>query len=303
MKTLRAALLLLLLPGAMAADLRATDTVAVSMRFLGNPPVVQEASAAPPMHVFGGKPLAFAVTLDAQPGTRLRLRADLVQTAAGNIALPLQRDVPVSGELAFEALTHLTASCTLPDLPATSRVTRMLLTLRAVEATGDRPPLVQATTEIFVYPPEAPGQWQKMLASRLAQNGLTRLEVFGRGPRLRRFFKDRHVNFEDGGGEWPVQLEPGTLYAGDDAPPVPARLSSADGLRLVLFEPIESPVLLPGVYESVDAHRGAMVKVTLPDLLTRLADDPRCQQTVAEIFRLACDASPATPNLEPVWSP
>ena len=297
MKTFDAffALLLAGLPGAARAD----DAVTVNVRCLGNPLPAEKPPTV--MHAFGGQSLPFLVAVDAPLGAHLDLRADLVQTSGGNLGLPLQKDVPISGELVFGTRTHVMAACAWPLLPVVQRTTRFRLAVRGV-VRDDPTPVVPAAMEVYVYPPENPAEWRKTLAARLAQSGLTRLEVFGTGTQLRRFFKDRHVEFEDGGGEWAAELHPRTLYVGDEPPPTPARISPAlPGARLVVFRPPLPTDPPPGVYQSVDTHGGNIVKVFLPDLLAGLPDDPRNQQTLAEIFRQALDtrapAADSSPNL------
>ncbi len=256
--------------------------------------------SVPALHVFGGARLVFSAVVDAPLGTRLSLRADLVQTTAGTVILPLQKDAPVSDELSFDARTHLTAPCSLPALPEVRRPTRLLLTLRSV---GGDPPdtLSQTTAAVFVYPPENRTEWKKWLAASLARSGMTRLWVFGKGSTLRRWLQDSHADFEDGGAEWPAETHPGTLYLGDDPPPAPSRITSTDGWHLVLFLHPDADPLLPGVYQSADAHGGNVLKVTLPGMLDGLSEDPRSQQTLTEIFRRALDfhLPIATPTPEP----
>ena len=82
MKKLAALFILLLVGG--AGTLRAEDAVAVSVRCLGNQSPM---SPAPSLHVFGGGGLSFLVAVDAPLGTRLQLRADLLQTTAGSLAM------------------------------------------------------------------------------------------------------------------------------------------------------------------------------------------------------------------------
>ena len=295
MKLLAPLFILLLTAG--AENLRADDPVTVSVRCLGNQSPVLP---TPSLHVFGGGSLSFLVAVDAPLGSRLQLRADVLQTTAGSLAVPLKKDVPLSEELPFESRTHLTVTCTLPSLPTVQRVSRTLLTLRAVAP--DRAALLPAVPmEVFLYPPEVPGEWKKTIAARLARSGLSRLEVFGKGTGLRRFLKARRVEFEDGGADWPARLDPRTLYIGDEPASLPARLGSTEGGWLLLFQPPEASTLLPGVYQNFPSTAGNIVKVTLPDVLTRLEDDPRSQETLAEIFRRALEprTPAAAPNLTP----
>ena len=297
------AVLLFLLPWSAACLLLAEDAVAASVRCLGGEAAAETPSAPPVLHVFGGAALKFAVAVDAPLGTRLFLRADLLQTAAGKLSAPVQTDVPVSGELSFEARTHLTAACALPGLPVVQRPTHLLLRLRGV-AKDQAAPLSSTTMELWVYPPEVPGEWKKTVAAALAQSGMTRLEVFGRGTRLRQFLKERHVEFEEGGAEWFAVADSHTLYVGDEPPLMPARITSVEGLHLVLFQPPGLPMLLPGVYQQADFKGSVIVKVILPDLLVHLSDDPRGQQTVAAVLRQGLDPRPPaavnpTPNPNP----
>ena len=283
MKALTA--LLLLLWWSEVGFLKAEEPIAVKLRCLGQESEAVEPSTPPlSLHVFGGSALAFLVAVDAPLGTRMSLRADLAQTATGGLAVPVQTDVAVSGELGFETRTHLIAACTLPGVPAVQRPTRLILKLRGV-IQDHAEPLSPTAVELWVYPSANPGEWKKTIAATLAQGGMTRLEVFGQGSRLRRFLKERHVEFEDGGAQWFAAANRCTLYVGDEPPPIPTRITSVDGLHVVLFQPPGLSTFLPGVYQSNDSQGGAIVKITLPDLLTRLPDDPRAQQTVAAVLR------------------
>ena len=207
--------------------------------------------------------------------------------------------MPLSDELPFESHTHVTATCTLPFAADGARVTRTLLTLRAVAPDNADLPAA-GSVEVFLYPPEVPGEWKKTIATLLAQSGLGRLEVFGKGAGLRRFLKARRVDF----GGWRRGLaRPARSpypHVGDAPAALPARLGSTESAWLVLFQPPEASALLPGFYQSFHSVAGNTVKVTLPDVLTRLEDDPRSQETLAQIFRCALEprtpATATTPN-------
>lgn len=144
--------------------------------------------------------------MEAPLGARLSLRADLAQTTAGGVGATLLKDMPVSAELPFDERTFLTADYTLPEVPAVARPTSMLLLLRAV-AGNQSAPSPPTPVELFVYPPEKPGEWKKMIAAVLAASGSSRLEVFGKGKALRQFLRDRWVDFEDGARNGPPKYD------------------------------------------------------------------------------------------------
>ena len=236
---------------------------------------------APPANVFGGGSFTFEVSVDAPLGTRLKIVGDLVQVVSGGLAAPLRKNALMCPELVFDRCTHQVAACTLPGLADVQRLTRTLLTLRTDPAGAS------LTVPVYLYPRAAPDGWRKTVAAQLARSGLRRLAVFGDGPAIRRFLHERQVPFEDLGQDWPARTDPRTLYLGETPIPAPPRLDDAPGLRMVVFSTRTDSGLLPGFYQSAVANGASVWKVTLSGLLDGLSDDPRAQQTLAEIFRLA----------------
>ncbi len=266
------------------------------------PPAVQiraNSSAVVPIHACGGRPLDFTLVVQAPLGTRTRVYADLVQNAHGAIAATLRRDVPVSAELVFEGCTSMEARCRLPALDAVNRVTSMRLRLRT------DPPAARAGGELVlpmtVYPAEEPDTWKKTVAVRLSRAGLRRMAVFGEAKGVRRFLRAKNVAFEDLGGDWPDNPEPGTLYVAD----LPACATTVrwtnetHGSRWLIFTTAESALLPPGVYQRVEAGGGSVCKVTLPDLFDAPDDHPDRLASLAEIFRLALEPRTTNPTENP----
>ena len=62
---------------------------------------------------------------------------------------------------------------------------------------------------------------------------------------------------------------------------------------------------MPSVYRTVDTQGGIISKVLMPGLVEHLSDDPRCERTVAEIFRDAFDihSHVSIPDPDPPDSP
>jgi hypothetical protein len=236
--------------------------------------------------VFGGGPLDFRADVEAPLGSCVGLRADLVQVSTGGVALPLLQDVTVAAGLDFAKRTHQTTECSLARIPSVTAPTQMLLTVRA-ETTGQPQTAASTHVDVFAYPAQKGPEWRQTLTARLAQSGLERLAVFGSGQTLRTFLRERRVDFDDLGKDWPAAATRAALYLGDTPPPMPARITSVEGLRFALFLPSEGSALLPGVYHTNDAHGGCLLKVTLPGVLAHLSSNVRGQQTLAEIFRLA----------------
>ena len=242
----------------------------------------------PPRHVYGGGPVDFALAVEAPLQTHLRVYADLFQMAGDRLAAPLQRDVPLTPELAFDDRTYRLAAGRLPALPAVQRKTVMLLKLRT--ALDPAEAAAELSLGLVVYPPEEPGGWKKTLAASLSRHGWRRLAVFGEAAALREFLRARDVRFDDLGEDWPAEFDRRTLYVGETRAPVPPRFADFPGSHAVLFTPLADVALLPrGIYQTADAAGGSLWKVMLPDLFTHIGSDPGAQEILAEIFRRALE--------------
>ena len=241
----------------------------------------------PPRHVYGDRPVEFAVAVEAPLKTHLQIYGDLFQESGGRLAAPLQRDIPITAELAFDDRTYRVVACRLPALPALRFATTMRLKLRTARDPAEA--AAELSLGFVVYPPEVPGEWKKMLAADLTRGGLRRLAVFGESPGLRDFLRAREVDFEDLGKDWPAGFDTRTLYLGATPAPVPPRFLDFPGTRVVQFTPLADPAVLPpGVYQFAD---GSLWKVTLPDLFVHIGSDPGAQETLAGIFWRAVEPS------------
>ncbi len=265
------------------------------------PPVQMRVSLPAPntVHAFGGRPLAFDLEVQAPLGSRLKIYADLLQTANGSVATTLRRDVPVSPELVFTDRTTLTASCRLPDLDAVKRTTPMLLRLRtdlAAAKPGDG-----LLLPVSVHPPEEPDAWKKTLSAWLTHGGLRRLAVFGESRVIRDFLRARKVAFDDLGSDWPAEPAPGSLYVTElPASALAARQpGETRGTRWLIFTTPEATSLPAGVYQRIDAAGASGCKVMLPDLFNHPEDHPEKLESLGEIFRLALEWRPTSSSDDP----
>lgn len=247
------------------------------------------ARAATPLYATGGEAVSFPVTVQAPLGTHLRVYADVTQQTAG-LAAPWQKNVPVSDEIAFGDRTSMLVACKLPAMRTVLRKTRVLVTLRTDPKADEYPGgmVVQG----FVYPREEPSAWRKQFAALLARSGIRRVAVFGHWKNPPNFLRERKVEFEDLGDDWPAHPDAGTLYLasgvirdGKDAPlRVPEAFVETRGVRLVLFEPWDVEVLPPGVYQTAGAA-GGVWKVTLPDLFVGPGlNDPHALEILTTLF-------------------
>jgi hypothetical protein len=276
----------------------AADAPDVTLRCM-SPGEIANKGTNPSISVFGGQPAKFDADVTAPLGSHFGIYADLYQTSAGGWSVPLSKNLRLSPDLEFDARTQLIVPCTVPNLPVVRSPTRMLLKLFVrpqAQPDASRP---MGTLDVIVYPPLAPADWKKTIATALEQAGLAHLDVFGKRDSLRRFFREQQIPFDDLGADWPDTFDSHTLYLGDSPLPKPDHLPSLAGMHLALFisSPSEIPTL-PGVYSMTDATGGAVVKVTLPALLDHLGDDPRSQQVFLEIIgqTLMPQATPTDTN-------
>ena len=264
-----------------------------------------------PFHAYGGEPLTLLLTAQAPLGTHLRIYADVSQQAAG-IAAPWQRHTPISEEIIFADRTSMAVACTFPALRAVQRKTRLSVTLH----TETKPPVDFGGLAIpgFVYPREEPGAWKKQFAALLARSGVRRVAVFGGSKNTAGFLRGQKVAFDDLGGDWPAEPDAHTLYLGsvfpkpgESGPPsLPRAFGETPGVRLVLFEPWDTEVLPPGVYQSANAAGGGVWKVTLPDLFAGIGqDDPHALETLTTLFEqvLTPNRNATGNNPEPTPTP
>jgi hypothetical protein len=272
------------------------------------PPTV--AFAAKEFYAVGGERLALMVTVEAPLGTHLRIYADVSQLA-GAIAAPWQRDTPVSEELVFGDRTSMVVPCTLPALRAVQRKTEVTVTLHTEPKTTHYPDGLVVSG--YVYPREEPGAWQKQFAALLAQAGIRRVAVFGGWKNTAGFLREQKVPFDDLGADWPDASDAHTLYLGSVIAkanesgilPVPEAFRATPGVRLILFEPWETELLPPGVYQTAGKAGGSIWKVTLPDLFAGITlNAPHGLETLTAIFQealLPCQSAagedpPSTPT-------
>ncbi len=297
---MRTVFLLLLLLGWNGFRLAAADTPAVTVRCF-SPAEGAAKWINPSICLFGDQPITFDAEVTAPLGSRLAVYADLYQTSAGGWSVALSKNLRLSPVLQFDARTQLIAPCALPNLPAVRGPTRMLLKL-SVRAQGTpdsaRP---MGTVDLLVFPRQKPGEWKDLFATTLARHGLARLALFGKEEALRRFFRRQQISFDDLGADWPEALDPHILYLGDFPPAKPDQSPSLTGAHIALFLPNSAGSrALPGVYSATDPAGGAVVKVTLSDVLDRLNDDPRSQQTLLEIVGQALNAQVPLPDANPM---
>ncbi len=246
-------------------------------------------TAATPFYIYGGEPLMLPVTAQAPLGMHLRIFADVYQQA-GSIAVPWQRNTPVSEEIVFGDRTSVIVACKLPELRAVQRKTRVSVTLHTEPKITDYHGglVIQG----FVYPREVTGAWQKQFAALLARAGIRRVAFFGRWKNPANFLRERKIPFDDLGDDWPTEPDAHTLYLGSgvlkanksERLTVPKAFSDTPGVRLVLFEPWDTEVLPPGVYQTAGAAGGGVWKVTLPDLFVGDGYEPHDLEILTTLF-------------------
>lgn len=273
------------------------------------PPDVEIAAA--PFYAYGGEPLSLRVTAQAPLGTHLRIFADITQHA-GSIAALWQRNTPVSEEIVVNDRTSLVVACELPALRVVQRKTRVSVTLRTEPKMAGYPGGLVING--FVYPRDEPDGWQKQFTALLARSGIRRVAVFGRWKNPGGFLRNRKVAFDDLGDDWPSRPDPHTLYLGsgvlkatENAPlSVPPVFHEVPDVRLVLFEPWDTEVLPPGVYQTAGATGGGIWKVTLPDLFVGAGlNEPHALEILTTLFEQVLPSRPPATgdNPEPTPNP
>lgn len=256
----------------------------VTIQSLGPAAEVPERAAGVPVYVWGGETETVALAVEAPPGARLNVRADVFQVGASNLLAPLARDLVVADGLDFSDRTRRTVTFAF-TAPVVRHTAAIVLRFRAqTEPAGDPArwePVGEVNGAVF----EGPAALAGTLSAELAKRDL-RLAVFGESPALRAFFAQRGIPFEDLGPERPETFNPKMVHAAEvpltrtpDA--WPPRDAVRAGAKLFLFTPKPSP--LAGVF-TTPIGSGFVVKVSLP-ILVNLPRSPLHQTELVELFR------------------
>jgi len=99
-------------------------------------PLQQQGHGLTTIPVFSGTTAKLCLAVEAPLGTKLTIKADLMQIARG-LAAPLARDVPIAEALPFADRTHriIEAPLAVPDV---QRITQILIRLSARSADNDK---------------------------------------------------------------------------------------------------------------------------------------------------------------------
>ena len=235
------------------------------------------------MHVFGDRPVALDLGIDAAAGATVEVRADLVQLADG-LAAPLQKDLVVAEALDFTAATHRQIHWSI-TLPAVKNMTRMAVTFRTSTRGAAWRPAERLL--LSVYPKEG-SEWRAV-----AQRAGLRLAVFGPAGELRAVLKAHGIKFEDLGAEWPGELPAGATVLGETTPAkLRDWLDVQSNPRGALIVCIRDDTALP-LFSVESAREGLCVaKITFP-IFDHLNTDPRAQKTLVDLINRATDLAAA----------
>ncbi len=253
------------------------DTVAI-----GKAPT---ADAKKEWKVFGGQTIRVALVVYGNPKERIAIQADLFQTASGNFAAPIKKDIPVASDL------NLSGSVPCPIA--------FFLQLPKVERAGDF-----YLRYSFRFASEA--KWQKagsvnmriypddILKPVQAFAEKNRVYLYGEGFILKSILKDKNIRFEDMKDRFPKsEINPALIlaeYIDKDWFALPKELPSNQAV-VVFYPPADS---LPRIMVKQAGH-GILLEVKM-SLLDELSTNPEAQELFGEIIDLALNHWTAAAN-------
>jgi hypothetical protein len=235
--------------------------------------------------VFGGQPtnVSFVVYGDAKE--RIDIQADLFQSASGNIATPIKKDIPVVSDLDFSRREQYQIAFLL-QLPIVERASDFYLRCRFRSSSEAQWQNI-GSVNIRIYPDD-------ILKPVQALAEKNRIYLYGEGSILRSFLKDKEIRFEDRKDSFPkAEGNPGLIlaeYIDKDWFALPKELPSNQAV--VVFYPSHNN--LPRIIVK-QAGKGIQIEVKM-SLLDELATNPEAQEFFGEIIDIALNHMTAATN-------
>ncbi len=248
--------------------------------------------------VFGGSEQKLDLNVSGVPDrSGTALYADLFQIA-GTLARPIATHVQLNESFSLTPTAPDGEQVSL-NFPEVKRQTEILVRLSALKRTA--PPnggqsadsVAVGELHFMVFPPSLTQEVKDLL--EVPQDKPARAFLFGPGQKLRTFFKNASIRFEDGGASTPDRLNPGRYYflEAADQNQVQTVTDRRAGCCLAVFYPDAE---LPAGLYSEQSQGGTFVRVTSP-LLNDLNVDPRAQLALLKIIHLLASplSNPSNP--------
>jgi hypothetical protein len=228
--------------------------------------------------VFGGQPIEVSLVVYGNPKERIAIQADLVQTASGNIAAPIKKDIPIASALDFSQSIQRQIVFSL-QLPPVERTSDLYLCYRFRPAFEEKWQTI-GSVKMRVYPDD-------ILRPVQAFAEKNRIYLYGDNAILKSFLKDKGIRFEDRKDKFPKEETNPCLILAEhidkDWFKLPKELPSNQAV--VVFHPLHTG--LPGTIVK-QSGKGILIEVKM-SLLEELATDPEAQEYFGEIINLAFD--------------
>jgi hypothetical protein len=234
---------------------------------------------------FGGQTINVSLVVYGNPKERIDIQADLFQTASGNIAAPIKKDIPVASDLDFSRREQYQIAFLL-QLPIVERASDFYLRCRFRSASEAQWQNI-GSVNMRVYPDDILRPIQAFAEKSL-------IYLYGDNAILKSFLKDKGIRFEDRKDSFPIaESNPGLIlaeYIDKDWFALPKELPSNQAV-VVFYPPHDS---LPRTMVK-QAGKGILIEVKM-SLLDELATNPEAQEFFGEIIDLALNHLNAAAN-------
>jgi hypothetical protein len=270
----KAALLLcaicLMFPPAIKGE---TDSITVETFGLGKS---STSEAHRTWKAFGGQTLELSLRVWGGQKEKFEIQADLFLVGSGNIAAPINKDIPIpySSDLARNLPQQIIFSL---EIPAVERACDFIIRYR-IRIAGDTQWRSAGYANIRAYPKDILKPIQ-VFAER------NHIYLYGANEKLGAFLKDKQIKFEDMKDNFPTENQYPCLilaqYADKDWFKTPQNLKMNQAM--IIFH--SAPDGLPRIIAR-QAGRGILVDVKM-ELIDKFMHDPEAQELLVELFNLA----------------
>jgi hypothetical protein len=235
--------------------------------------------------VFGGQTINVSLVVYGNPKERIDIQADLFQTASGNIATPVKKDIPVASKLDFSRREQYQIAFLL-QLPIVERASDFYLRCRFRSSSEAQWQNI-GSVNIRIYPDDI----LKPIQAFAEKN---HIYLYGEGSILKSFLKDKEIRFEDRKDSFPkAESNPGLIlaeYIDKDWFALPKELPFNQAV--VVFYPSQDNLPRTIVKQ---AGKGILIEVKM-NLLDELATNPEAQEFFGEIIDIVLNHLTAATN-------
>jgi hypothetical protein len=235
--------------------------------------------------VFGGQAFEVSLIVYGNSKERISIQADLFQTASGNLAAPVKKDIPVASDLDFSRSAQRQVVFPLL-LPPVERVSDLHLRYRFRSSSEEKWQNI-GSVNLRVYPDD-------ILKPVQAFAEKNHIYLYGENAILKLFLKNKGIRFEDRKDRFPKEETSPCLvlaeYIDKDWFALPKELPSNQAV-VVFYQPHDN---LPRTIVK-QAGKGILIEVKM-SLLDELAMNPEAQEFFGEIIDLALNHLTAAAN-------